>query len=105
MTIIQPRRIIISERTCFVYQAVDGIRDLYVTGVQTCALPISVAARRSHQGCAARREISHRSSALADRVWRGGGGVRAVAEVRHLDLFPADGAGAGGFPVDRKSVV
>src|SRR6266496_4554159 len=25
----------------FVFQAEDGIRDLYVTGVQTCALPIS----------------------------------------------------------------
>src|SRR3970282_2773807 len=25
---------------CFVFQAEDGIRDLYVTGVQTCALPI-----------------------------------------------------------------
>src|SRR6266576_4967945 len=24
----------------FFFQAVDGIRDLYVTGVQTCALPI-----------------------------------------------------------------
>ena len=57
------------------------------------------AARRSHQGRAARREISHRPSAVADRVRRGGGRIRAVAEVRHLDLFPADGAGAGGFPV------
>src|SRR5690349_23990511 len=28
---------------CFFFQAEDGIRDLYVTGVQTCALPISVA--------------------------------------------------------------
>src|SRR5215469_4396146 len=31
---------------CFVFfffQAEDGIRDLYVTGVQTCALPISFA--------------------------------------------------------------
>src|SRR5438874_3808136 len=27
---------------CFFFQAEDGIRDLYVTGVQTCALPISV---------------------------------------------------------------
>src|SRR6266496_6139921 len=29
--------------TCvlFFFQAEDGIRDLYVTGVQTCALPIS----------------------------------------------------------------
>src|SRR5438874_10309048 len=25
----------------FLFQAEDGIRDLYVTGVQTCALPIS----------------------------------------------------------------
>src|SRR6266496_284820 len=27
--------------TCFFFRAEDGIRDLYVTGVQTCALPIS----------------------------------------------------------------
>ena len=58
-----------------------------------------VAARRSHQGRAPRREISHRPSAVADRVRRGGGRIRAVAEIRHLDLFPADGAVAGGFPL------
>src|SRR6266403_1029420 len=40
----------------FLFQAEDGIRDLYVTGVQTCALPISrcggdaVGAVRSHGG-------------------------------------------------------
>src|SRR6266403_6154398 len=28
----------------FFFQAEDGIRDLYVTGVQTCALPISAIA-------------------------------------------------------------
>src|SRR6266403_3612632 len=28
-------------RVFFFFQAEDGIRDLYVTGVQTCALPIS----------------------------------------------------------------
>src|SRR5690606_3911450 len=27
---------------CFFFQAEDGIRDFHVTGVQTCALPISV---------------------------------------------------------------
>src|SRR6201989_3685743 len=27
--------------SCFFFQAEDGIRALYVTGVQTCALPIS----------------------------------------------------------------
>ena len=57
------------------------------------------AARRSHQGRASRREISHRPSAVADRVRRGGGRIRAVAEIRHLDLFPADGTVAGGFPL------
>src|SRR5256886_3863003 len=31
----------------FFFQAEDGIRDLTVTGVQTCALPISVLARIS----------------------------------------------------------
>src|SRR5256886_6928045 len=31
---------------CFFFQAEDGIRDLTVTGVQTCALPISSVARR-----------------------------------------------------------
>src|SRR5690349_21895490 len=37
----------------FFFQAEDGIRDLYVTGVQTCALPISSApANRCSQGSA-----------------------------------------------------
>src|SRR3989440_1375336 len=34
----------------FFFQAEDGIRDLIVTGVQTCALPIS-AARRPDRPC------------------------------------------------------
>src|SRR6266542_1635781 len=33
----------------FVCQAEDGIRDATVTGVQTCALPISAVARQVHQ--------------------------------------------------------
>src|SRR2546430_17604313 len=33
----------------FFFQAEDGIRDLTVTGVQTCALPISVQGKR-HRG-------------------------------------------------------
>src|SRR5690606_40331575 len=31
----------ISDLCCFFFQAEDGIRDFHVTGVQTCALPIS----------------------------------------------------------------
>src|SRR2546430_7450342 len=34
---------------CFFFQAEDGIRDLTVTGVQTCALPISIGAQRDRQ--------------------------------------------------------
>src|SRR5438874_9168441 len=45
----------------FFFQAEDGIRDLYVTGVQTCALPISGtrrAGRRSPGSAAGRRPAS-----------------------------------------------
>src|SRR2546430_9837314 len=35
------------QRLLFFFQAEDGIRDLTVTGVQTCALPISTAAALS----------------------------------------------------------
>src|SRR6266478_8322321 len=36
----------------FFFQAEDGIRDLTVTGVQTCALPISSRFRREMVACA-----------------------------------------------------
>src|SRR5205085_9369570 len=54
----------------FFFQAEDGIRDLTVTGVQKCALPISVA----HVGTAAIGiPISLGVSALAmGRQWRAG---------------------------------
>src|SRR6266700_6601108 len=34
----------------FFFQAEDGIRDFHVTGVQTCALPISLAGRDGDAG-------------------------------------------------------
>src|SRR2546430_6305012 len=37
----------------FFFQAEDGIRDLTVTGVQTCALPISLNAQGPRSGCSA----------------------------------------------------
>src|SRR5256884_2392086 len=36
-----------AHRICFFFQAEDGIRDVAVTGVQTCALPISMAKAQS----------------------------------------------------------
>src|SRR5690349_23824516 len=55
----------------FFFQAEDGIRDLYVTGVQTCALPIysTDCRRRDRRACQAgaaretpRRPVRARSS-------------------------------------------
>src|SRR5260370_5603403 len=39
-------RVPVGERVFFFFQAEDGIRDSSVTGVQTCALPISPTERR-----------------------------------------------------------
>src|SRR2546430_12805519 len=46
----------------FFFQAEDGIRDLTVTGVQTCALPILVAPGLDHNA------ERHRAIAAEDRV-------------------------------------
>src|SRR2546430_8713578 len=58
------RYVSLSERRCadnavddhffFFFQAEDGIRDLTVTGVQTCALPISLALPWREERVAAR---------------------------------------------------
>src|SRR5688572_31328393 len=47
-----------SRGSCFFFQAEDGIRDLTVTGVQTCALPI-------YPGRLGRRQVEERPG---DRV-------------------------------------
>src|SRR5688572_2127309 len=51
----------------FFFQAEDGIRDLTVTGVQTCALPISPGTRRSH---ASRPESTAASTTTTLTTWR-----------------------------------
>src|SRR5690349_24871933 len=43
----------------FFFQAEDGIRDLYVTGVQTCALPISASAPRNRMRSASAAHMAH----------------------------------------------
>src|SRR5690349_23069763 len=48
----------------FFFQAEDGIRDLYVTGVQTCALPISLGLmRRARNQRNLRRRLPSRPAA------------------------------------------
>src|SRR5207244_6458845 len=50
---------------CFFFQAEDGIRDDLVTGVQTCALPISLEVPRRREARAAGLESGARRLRLA----------------------------------------
>src|SRR5207253_6691934 len=67
-------------RVFFFFQAEDGIRDGHVTGVQTCALPISQIAKRS----STRSRIA--ASGTTRNSWASGGlGIvagRSSAETR-----------------------
>src|SRR5215469_10886623 len=59
----------------FFFQAEDGIRDLYVTGVQTCALPIS---------CARARRPSSSARPRARSTWRSKARARPRSEERRV---------------------
>src|SRR3712207_8580863 len=63
----------------FFFQAEDGIRDIGVTGVQTCALPIS----------------DQRRWLPAGAVLRGGGADRRRAAAPGAWIPSAEGCGAG----------
>src|SRR2546427_1033591 len=80
----------------FFFQAEDGIRDLTVTGVQTCALPILLLWRSSSHPLAA--QLVH---AAKDHVQAPGPGRR---QRDHVDGFScAVTACAIGVAADRKS--
>src|SRR2546430_11512899 len=84
----------------FFFQAEDGIRDLTVTGVQTCALPISIFASRPRDEWLARLHEQDVPCAPVNSVAE----ALADAQVAHLKLARRmsrpDGASE-----DRKSVV
>src|SRR2546422_2068448 len=61
----------------FFFQAEDGIRDVAVTGVQTCALPISQDRARDSG-----RRLFRRAAALARGDRRGGGTARHRPHLR-----------------------
>src|SRR2546430_10416202 len=82
----------------FFFQAEDGIRDLTVTGVQTCALPISGSNPAIPSGVTSdldgNERIAYANVDIGAYEWH----------------FPADGNGDGtvgtaDFTADRKSVV
>src|SRR2546427_6908972 len=58
----------------FFFQAEDGIRDLTVTGVQTCALPIARGVALVHQ--------LHRGGVWDDRI---GASLKTQAARRHFE--------------------
>src|SRR6266436_7411752 len=89
----------------FFFQAEDGIRDVAVTGVQTCALPISIAERDGLSGrdllvaIAAGCEVTTRIGlgldypAFRAKGWHGPGVLGpfgAAAAVGRLRRFDAD---------------
>src|SRR2546430_5627536 len=54
-------------RLFFFFQAEDGIRDLTVTGVQTCALPICVFGRWQVEATARVRSFGSQKAVMRDR--------------------------------------
>src|SRR2546430_12355208 len=75
-------------RYFFFFQAEDGIRDLTVTGVQTCALPISPAdRRRDHDHVGPVHEALVHGGELVLRVALGDG-AGPGAGVRGLRIVP-----------------
>src|SRR5256885_13206611 len=69
-------RLFVAVGFVFFFQAEDGIRDYKVTGVQTCALPISGGDRVGRQGFPSAGGPVRR--APQPRPWRSGGGGRTL---------------------------
>src|SRR2546430_4671865 len=91
----------------FFFQAEDGIRDLTVTGVQTCALPISGRTIPQEDRARARWERSvHRAGGRRRRAGgahrRGRAAREQRPELHRGEAVHRGGAGGGPLP-DRKS--
>src|SRR3712207_3971485 len=90
----------------FFFQAEDGIRDIGVTGVQTCALPISVEVERSLRvldGAIALFDSVAGVEPQSETVWRQAAkyGVPRIAFVNKMDRIGADFSRAVETMVDR----
>src|SRR5215475_14864084 len=83
----------------FFFQAEDGIRDFHVTGVQTCALPISLAremlALAGIEADPARALADGRALAKYREMIaaQGGDPDAALPAAEHVELVPAGGSG------------
>src|SRR3712207_7814927 len=66
----------------FFFQAEDGIRDIGVTGVQTCALPIFARPARPPTGCTTSRTFRRSTSTTSTRRGSGGTSNGSAGECR-----------------------
>src|SRR6266498_291574 len=85
----------------FFFQAEDGIRDADVTGVQTCALPISVGGRDAGlegDGEGRSGDAAERLRGRGALVDRGGDGVAGGGAPAAHELLRRRRAGAGARP-------
>src|SRR2546421_1310507 len=82
----------------FFFQAEDGIRDLIVTGVQTCALPICKDARSTLA-----QRLRSTEGATIGEVFTFMSGLYFRGKLAYASAFAQPPDGCGG--VDRKSVV
>src|SRR6266496_5094932 len=84
----------------FFFQAEDGIRDLYVTGVQTCALPIWVGGAFRSEGLVAGEHVPNRFGESAGEIDLRDLGAALFADARFRVLVVVaihrSGAGVGG---------
>src|SRR2546422_5396644 len=79
----------------FFFQAEDGIRDVAVTGVQTCALPISVDVRHGAIAglgalLADRRIAARGRVAVAVGPGQHGTGITAKLQLHEAEVFRVD---------------
>src|SRR2546430_6786325 len=83
----------------FFFQAEDGIRDLTVTGVQTCALPISQAVLEARKPDTRERRIAKTIEAMRERA------LQEELTRGRRPLGRPEPRCTPGEPRDRKSVV
>src|SRR6266511_3793910 len=83
----------------FFFQAEDGIRDFHVTGVQTCALPIYVRARRAAARETGRGEIGQVIGGAAGKSAGGMGRTAAAQDLDAIVPLPPHEAPAWPWPI------
>src|SRR3712207_8028982 len=78
--------VLVCERVLFFFQAEDGIRDIGVTGVQTCALPISGGRSSISAAGPAGTPSGSPRAARGSRAWTSRRDRKSVVQGKSVDL-------------------